>query len=96
MDDRYFDDRFQAMPLNGYAAMFSAMISHKNIHTELRRRFVDVPQNVFDRLIFTGPIDEFFGYNFGALAYRSLRFEFETHEKGIRSTRGTSELPERF
>jgi len=81
IDDRYFDDRFQAMPLHGYAAMFSAMISHKNIHTELHTQFVDVPQNRFDRLIFTGPIDEFFGHSFGALAYRSLRFEFETHEK---------------
>ena len=81
MEDCYFDDRFQAMPLHGYAAMFSAMVSRKNIHTELKTQFVDVPQNIFDRLIFTGPIDEFFGHSFGALAYRSLRFEFETHEK---------------
>ena len=81
MDDCYFDDRFQAMPLQGYAAMFSAMVSRKNIHIELKTQFVDVPQNIFDRLIFTGPIDEFFGHSFGALAYRSLRFEFETHDK---------------
>ena len=81
MDDLYFDDRFQAMPLHGYTAMFLTMISHKNIRHELRTSFIDVQQNTFDRLIFTGPIDEFFGYSFGALAYRSLRFEFETHEK---------------
>ena len=69
------------MPLHGYTAMFLTMISHKNIRHELRTSFIDVQQNTFDRLIFTGPIDEFFGYSFGALAYRSLRFEFETHEK---------------
>jgi len=80
-DDRYFDDRFQAMPLHGYTAMFTTMVSHKNIHLEVRTPFLDVPQNIFDRMIFTGPIDEFFGNCFGALAYRSLRFEFETHEK---------------
>jgi len=80
-DDRYFDDTFQAMPMNGYAAMFSAMVAQRNIHIELRTQFSDIPPHTFDRLIFTGPIDEFFGHHFGRLAYRSLRFEFETHDK---------------
>ena len=79
-DERYFDDRFQAMPLHGYSAMFNAMTSHKNIHIELQTSCSDVPPNIFEHLIFTGPIDEYFNYCFGRLPYRSLRFEFETHE----------------
>lgn len=78
-DDRYFNDRFQMMPLNGYSAMFHTMISHPNISVSLNSEFKDIENGSFDRLIYTGPIDEFFGFTFGKLPYRSLRFEFETH-----------------
>jgi len=79
-NDRYFDDRFQMMPLLGYTAMFQKMISHPNISVELNTDYKDISSTSFDRLIFTGPIDEYFGYTFGRLPYRSLRFEFETHD----------------
>ncbi len=80
-DDRYFDDRFQMMPLNGYASMFTRMTAHKNISISLSTHFQDIPAGTFNQLIFTGPIDEYFGFTFGRLPYRSLRFEFETLEK---------------
>ncbi|MDX2264405.1 MAG: UDP-galactopyranose mutase [Hyphomicrobiales bacterium] len=78
-DDRYFQDVFQAMPKHGYTRMFERMLSHPNISLMLKTDY----RNVVDfiphrRLIFTGPIDEFFGYRFGKLPYRSLRFEHKT------------------
>ncbi|WP_375451894.1 UDP-galactopyranose mutase [uncultured Devosia sp.] len=78
-DDRYFLDRFQAMPLHGYTAMFENMLDHDNIELALG---VDYTQLQADRLapklIYTGPIDEYFGYRFGPLPYRSLAFRHET------------------
>jgi UDP-galactopyranose mutase len=79
-NDRYFDDKFQMMPLHGYSAMFTKMITHPNISVELQTAYADIPSASFNKLIFTGPIDEYFGHTHGKLPYRSLRFEFETHE----------------
>jgi UDP-galactopyranose mutase len=80
-DDRYFDDRFQMMPANGYTDMFNKMITHSLISIEVNTDFRDIPCGIFNRLIFTGPVDEYFHHSFGALPYRSLKFEFETYEK---------------
>ena len=78
-DDRYFTDRFQQMPLHGYTKMFEAMLGHPNITCMTGTEYAEVDRDLYDRLIFTGPIDEFFGYRFGRLPYRSLRFRHETH-----------------
>jgi UDP-galactopyranose mutase len=78
-DDRYFTDKFQAMPLDGYTRMFENMVDQKGITTELGVEYEDVrDEAAFDRLIFTGPIDEYFDYRYGKLPYRSLRFQHET------------------
>lgn len=78
-DDRYFTDSFQAMPAKGYTAMFAAMLDHPNITVELGVDFADVRRRVsFDRLVFTGPIDEYFDHVHGKLPYRSLAFRHET------------------
>ncbi|GAC1308586.1 MAG: UDP-galactopyranose mutase [Vulcanimicrobiaceae bacterium] len=78
-DDRYFADTFQAMPENGFAAMVGAMLRHPNVDVVLDCDFATIADRArFDRVIYTGPIDEYFGYRFGRLPYRSLRFEFET------------------
>lgn len=75
-DDRYFHDRYQALPRHGYASLFERMVSHPNIWLLLGVDWRDVEGSVrFNRLIYTGPIDEFFGYLHGPLPYRSLRFE---------------------
>jgi UDP-galactopyranose mutase len=80
-DDRYFSDSFQAMPLDGYEALFRRMLDHPNIEVALGQRFEDLPKSLhYDRLIFTGPIDAYFKHCFGPLPYRSLEFVFETHE----------------
>ena len=75
-DDRYFNDKYQAMPADGYTQMFSAMLDHPNIHIELGLDHSDLPASIlYDEVVFTGPIDEYFGSRFGSLPYRSLRFE---------------------
>ena len=77
-DDRYFADRFQAMPAAGYTAMFATMLDHPRITvmTGVDWRSVDgrVP---YAEIIYTGPVDEFFEERFDPLPYRSLEFEFE-------------------
>lgn len=78
-DDRYFTDRFQAMPADGYTAMFTRMLDHPNIEILLDADYRDVRRAYpHDHLVYSGPIDEYFDYRFGKLPYRSLRFEHAT------------------
>jgi len=78
-DARYFYDKYQAMPKRGYTAMFGKLIAHPGIHLMLKTDYNEIKDHIAGkRLIFTGPIDEFFNFKFGRLPYRSLRFYFET------------------
>lgn len=81
-DDRYFGDSFQKMPARGYTAMFTRMVDHPLINIELGVDFMAVKDCLsYRRMIFTGPVDEFFDYRLGRLPYRSLRFRHETLDK---------------
>lgn len=81
-DDRYFTDSFQAMPLNGYTRMFEKMLQHPKIKVMLQTDFREIRDQIaFNRLIYTGPVDEFFDWKLGKLPYRSLRFEHRTLEQ---------------
>ena len=78
-DDRYFTDTFQAMPAGGYTKMFEAMLDHPNIEVVTGVEFADIRDRVaVGHIVFTGPVDEYFGRCFGKLPYRSLRFRHET------------------
>ena len=78
-DDRYFADAFQAMPRDGYSAMFARMLGHSNITTRLSTDYKTARREfAFRRLVWTGPIDEFFDHVHGHLPYRSLRFRHES------------------
>jgi UDP-galactopyranose mutase len=78
-DDRYFSDTYQAMPLRGYTRMFENMLDHDNIKILLNTDYREVVELIpHEKLIYTGPVDEFFDYRYGKLPYRSLKFEFET------------------
>ncbi|MDQ4143940.1 MAG: UDP-galactopyranose mutase, partial [Actinomycetota bacterium] len=80
-DDRYFTDRYQAMPLHGYTRMFENMLDHPNIKIMLNTTFDEIRHLVpYKEIIYSGPVDEFFGFRFGKLPYRSLEFEFQTHD----------------
>lgn len=81
-DDRYFGDTNQAMPADGYTAMFTAMLDHPNITIALGTDYRDVRDEIdADHTIYTGPVDEYFDWRFGKLPYRSLRFVHSTIEK---------------
>jgi UDP-galactopyranose mutase len=78
-DDRYFTDKYQVMPLFGFTRMFERMLAHRNITVLLQADYQDVAKEIsYKQLIYTGPVDEYFGRCFGKLPYRSLRFEFKT------------------
>ncbi|HET9629668.1 MAG TPA: UDP-galactopyranose mutase [Novosphingobium sp.] len=81
-DTRYFTDRFQAMPAEGFTRMFERMLDHPRIDLLLGTDYAEARAAYpHDHLVFTGPIDEYFGYRYGKLPYRSLRFEHETLEQ---------------
>jgi UDP-galactopyranose mutase len=81
-DDRYFTDTFQAMPLHGYTRMFEKMLDHPNIKIMLNTDYHEVIKFIpFKEMIFTGPVDEYFDFQFGKLPYRSLEFKHDTLNK---------------
>lgn len=83
-DNRYFGDKYQALPKGGYTKIFEKMLNHPNITVMLDTAYEDIKNNIvgYEKLFCTGPIDQFFEYKFGEkLQYRSIRFEFETHDK---------------
>ena len=81
-DDRYFGDKHQIMPAEGYTAMFKRMLAHPNIDLRLGTDWRDVKDEIdAAHIVYTGPIDEYFDYRFGRLPYRSLRFEHKVLEE---------------
>jgi UDP-galactopyranose mutase len=94
-DDRYFTDSFQAMPADGYTAMFERMLDHPRIDVRTGVDYHDVRREVdAGAVVYTGPIDAWFGYRFGRLPYRSLRFEFETLDEAWSQPVGTINEPD--
>jgi UDP-galactopyranose mutase len=80
-DDRYFTDRYQGLPAHGYYRLFENILDHPNIKIMLNTNWQDVKDELeYDRLFFTGKIDEYFDYKLGRLEYRSLRFKYETYQ----------------
>ena len=78
-DDRYFGDHFQKMPRDGYTAMFRRILAHPGIEVRTGVDFAEVRGQVaYEHLVYTGPIDEYFGHRFGHLPYRSLEFELRS------------------
>jgi len=75
-DDRYFTDKYQFMPAEGFSMLFKNLLNHKNIQIELGIDFFREKKHIRSKyIIYTGPIDEYYGYRYGKLPYRSLRFE---------------------
>jgi UDP-galactopyranose mutase len=80
-DDRYFTDKFQKMPTEGYTKMFERILDHPNIEVRLGTDFDSVRDEVaYHHLVYTGPVDGYFDYQFGKLPYRSLEFELRTEQ----------------
>ena len=93
-DDRYFTDTFQAMPKDGYTAMFKRMLNHPLIEIRTGVDFSEVRDQVeAEHIVYTGPIDEYFDYRFGKLPYRSLKFDHKTLEQKRYQPVGTVNYP---
>jgi UDP-galactopyranose mutase len=83
------------MPKHGYTRMFEAMLASPNIDVMLGTDYRDVKDEIpHRRLIFTGPVDEFFGFRFGHLPYRSLRFKHVTLDQPWFQPVGTVNFPQ--
>lgn len=95
-DDRYFQDIYQGIPLNGYTEVVKNMLRHKNITIKLNTDFSKVDWKKFDKVFFTGSIDEFFKYKFGQLPYRSVKFKLETHNKEYYQSNSVVNYPSNY
>lgn len=77
-DNNYFNDRYQGIPIGGYTAIAERMLEGMEVRTNTDYfAFRKENPDIADQTIFTGMIDEYFGYRLGALEYRSVRFETE-------------------
>ncbi|TAL71101.1 MAG: UDP-galactopyranose mutase [Bacteroidetes bacterium] len=78
-DNRYFQDNYQGIPLKGYTELFRNLLNNRNIEITLNTDYkINSSSIKYNKLIYTGPIDEFFDYKFGKLPYRSLHFDFKS------------------
>lgn len=79
-DNNYFNARYQGIPIGGYTSVVERLLDHERIQVKLNTEFADY-RKTHDlsgcRVIYTGCIDEYFGYALGTLQYRSVRFETE-------------------
>jgi UDP-galactopyranose mutase len=80
-DTRYFTDAYQGIPTEGFTRLFERLLDSPRITVQLGTDYGSMAdRSRFEKVIYTGPIDEFFGYAHGRLPYRSLAFQFETHD----------------
>jgi len=78
-DNRYFQDKYQGIPKNGYTKMFERMLKNKNVTLQLNTDFKEIQDKIkCDVIFYTGPIDDFFDYKYGKLDYRCLNIKFKT------------------
>ena len=94
-DDRYFGDKYQFMPARGFTSMFRKMVDHPNIEIMLETDYDDLKGIVeFKRMIFTGPVDEYFEYRHGRLPYRSLNLKHVILDKKWHQTVAVINYPQ--
>lgn len=82
-DDRYFSDKYQALPVGGYTQLFDNILDHPNIDIELNTDYFDIREQItgYEKLFYTGPIDRYFDFRHSLvekLEYRSINFVSET------------------
>jgi UDP-galactopyranose mutase len=78
-DNNYFNDPYQGIPIGGYNALIEKLLegieTRVNCDYFVHREELD---GIADKIVYTGPIDQFYDYRFGKLQYRTVRFETET------------------
>jgi UDP-galactopyranose mutase len=108
-DNRYFQDKYQAIPKQGYTQLFTKLLEHDNIKIMLNTDCKDVLSfdwdsgdiSIFDQrfsgdFIYTGMIDELFEWRFGELPYRSLQFDFEHLGQDFYQQATTENYPDNY
>ena len=83
-EHRYFNDKYEGLPLDGYTAWLENMADHPNIEISLNQDFFDEKSKLVGQvpIVYTGPIDRYFDYEFGELGWRTLDFDSEIVETG--------------
>lgn len=88
-DNNYFNDKYQGIPVNGYDKMFESMLDGIDVRVDADYfKYKDIWDQLSDKIIFTGKIDEYFNYEFGELEYRTLDFVHERLE--IENSQGSA------
>jgi len=106
-DDRYFQDKFQGVPILGYTKMIQNILKHRNIKLLLNTDFKEIAQvrnnHIYflgkkfkGKIIYTGAIDELFDYKVGVLPYRSLRIDFHSLPQGLYQNTATVNYPNNY
>ena len=81
-DNNYFNDRYQGIPVGGYNKLIEGLLAGIEVRTGVDYlKCRDEYKNIAKKIVYTGPIDEYFGYKLGTLEYRGLRFETERLEE---------------
>jgi len=83
-NNRYFNDTYEGLPKDGYTAWLERMADHENIEVRLDTDFFDVRDEYVGKvpIVYTGPVDEYFGKSEGELSWRTLDFEQEVVDTG--------------
>lgn len=82
-NDRYFDDKYEGIPIGGYTKMIENILDHPNIQVRTNFDFFENRKELTPlagRVVYTGKLDEYYDYKLGELEYRSLRFETKIFE----------------
>ena len=76
-DNRYFNDTYEGLPVDGYTAWLTRMADHENIEVRLETDFFDVAERYKGTvpIVYTGPVDEYFGHSAGRLSWRTVDLE---------------------
>ncbi len=80
-NNRYFNDEFEGIPIDGYGKLFERMLDHPNIEVRLGVDYFNTKESLGHLpTVYTGPIDQFFNYKYGRLDWRTIDFEREGHD----------------
>jgi len=83
-DNRYFNDKYEGLPVDGYTAWLERMADHPKIEIRLNTDFFDLKDDIVGNVpvVYTGPLDRYFDYAEGELGWRTLDFEMEVKPTG--------------
>jgi len=83
-DNRYFNDKYEGLPVDGYTAWLTKMADHPNIEVKLETDFFDLRDDILGNVpvVYTGPLDAYFGNSAGELSWRTIDFEREVKNVG--------------